>query len=226
MLGRFHVYEGHSPHQVTFPVRLFARLGCRNIILTNAAGSLNPRIPAGTIVAIHDHISLPSMTGLNPLYGPTSTSTHSPRFLPLSNAYSRTLRKYLFHASMQLNLPPETLVEGTYCWVTGPTYETAAEGRWLREIGGDVVGASTVPEVMAARDEGMDVLVLSLVTNAVVIPIGEKQGVKKEVERELAGMKYGDSDEKVVSHDEVLAMGIYKAEVVKQLVMSVVQMIV
>ena len=125
------------------------------------------------------------MSALSPLYGSGSTSTNSPRFLPLSDAYSRTLRRHLFHASIQLKLPPDTLAEGTYCWVTGPTYETAAEGRWLREAGGDVVGASTVPEVIVARDEGMNVLVLSLVTNAVVIPPSEKQSVRKEAEREL-----------------------------------------
>jgi purine-nucleoside phosphorylase len=88
----------------------------------------------------------------------------------MSNAYSRPLRKLLFHALHKLNLPQSTLAEGTYCWVTGPTFETAAEGSFLQMSGGDVVGASTVPEVIVAREEGMEVLAMSLVTNMVLMP--------------------------------------------------------
>ncbi|KAG8759468.1 hypothetical protein FRC14_005849 [Serendipita sp. 396] len=237
MLGRLHIYEGHTAQQVTFPIRLFSRMGCTNIILTNAAGSLNPAIGVATIVVIQDHLSLPSLTGLNPLIGPTFTPS-TPRFIPLSDAYSRSLRKLVFHAAAKLNLPYGALSEGVYCWVTGPTFETAAEGTFLRLAGGDVVGASTVPEVAVAKEEGMQILALSLVTNMVVISSAD-QGVRAEVERELVGERviaYAVTDTvqnteiqesheptTVVSHDEVLATGLAKAELMKALVVEVVQ---
>lgn len=119
-------------------------------------------------MVVHDHLALPNLTGLNVLIGPRFSSS-TPRFLPLSNAYSRALRKLVFYASHKLGLPRNLVAEGTYVWVTGPTYETAAEGDFLRKYG-DVVGASTVPEVVVAREEDMQVLVLSLVTNMVVMP--------------------------------------------------------
>ncbi|KIM74060.1 hypothetical protein PILCRDRAFT_80420, partial [Piloderma croceum F 1598] len=106
------------------------------------------------------------------------------RFLPLSNAYCPRLRRFAFLASHHLSFPSDALAEGTYAWVSGPTYETPAEGRFLRNAGADVVGMSTVPEVVAAKEEGMNVIVLSLVTNAVVIP--EKyRSIKEEVEAEV-----------------------------------------
>lgn len=140
--------------------------------MTNAAGSLNPDIPVGTIVAIHDHLSLPTLTTFSP----------SPP-LPHPPYYSRTLRRLLFQGSHALQLPANSLAEGTYCWVTGPTFETAAEGRFLRSAGGDLVGASTVPEVFAARREGMEVLALSLVTNMVTMVHDSR--VREEVQAEL-----------------------------------------
>lgn len=106
---------------------------------------------------------------MNPLLGP-HTSPNLPRFLPLSDAYSPSLRRLAFLAAHHLKLPDSALAEGVYAWVSGPTYETAAEGRFLRNIGADVVGMSTIPEVLAAREEGLNVMVLSLVTNLVVIP--------------------------------------------------------
>lgn len=118
---------------------------------------------------IRDHIALPNLTGMNPLLGP-QTSLDLPRFLPLSDAYSSSLRRLTFLAAHDLQLEESALAEGTYAWVSGPTYETPAEGRFLRQIGADVVGMSTVPEVLAAREEGLCVMALSLVTNFVVIP--------------------------------------------------------
>lgn len=135
-------------------------------------------------MVIRDHIALPNLTGpLNPLLGPL-TSLNYQRFIPLSDAYSPQLRRFAFLASHYLSFPSDALAEGTYAWVSGPTYETPAEGRFLRAAGADVVGMSTVPEVVAARDEGMNVIVLSLVTNAVVIP-GEYRSIKAEVEAEV-----------------------------------------
>lgn len=129
-------------------------------------------------------MSLPLLTGLNPLLGPPTSPTHA-RFVPLSSAYSRPLRLLAFRAAHSLSLPFSSLAEGTYAWVSGPTYETPAEGRFLRAAGADVVGMSTVPEVVAARDEGMGVLVLSLVTNKVVIPEGYASA-REEVEAEVS----------------------------------------
>lgn len=214
MLGRFHVYEGHSVAQVTLPIRLFSKLGCKNLILTNAAGSLNPQILTGTVVAIHDHLSLPNMTNFPTAY-----------FLSKPPHYSRTLRKHLFHSANALKLSPDTLAEGTYCWVTGPTFETATEGKFLQSCGGDVVGASTVPEVLAARQEGMEVLALSLVTNMVTLSYGG--AIKGERIQEMAGPSAPSISEQedVVSHSEVLSMGLARAETVKALVVAVIQAI-
>jgi purine-nucleoside phosphorylase len=135
------------------------------------------------VVVVHDHLALPDLTGLNPLLGPP-TSPDYPRFLPLSDAYSPSLRRLVFLAAHKLGLKQDDLAEGTYAWVSGPTYETPAEGRLLRTAGADVVGMSTVPEVLAAREEGMDVCVLSLVTNAVVIP-ETYRSIRAEVEAEV-----------------------------------------
>lgn len=141
---------------------------------------------------IRDHLALPNLTGpLNALLGPLLSPSYQ-RFLPLSNAYCPRLRRFAFLASHHLSFPPDALAEGTYAWVSGPTYETPAEGRFLRNAGADVVGMSTVPEVVAAKEEGMNVIVLSLVTNAVVIP--EKyRSIKEEVEAEV-GFSFSLSD--------------------------------
>ncbi|KAF9521776.1 nucleoside phosphorylase domain-containing protein [Crepidotus variabilis] len=223
MLGRFHCYEGHSLPSVVYPVRLMAKLGIKDLIITNAAGSLNPSIPVGTIVVIQDHLALPNLTGMNPLLG-LKTSPNLPRFLPLSDAYSPALRRLAFLAAHKLQLPDEALAEGTYAWVSGPTYETPAEGRFLRTIGADVVGMSTVPEVVTGREEGLNVMVLSLVTNFVVIPESYRS-IREEVHSELAGKKITPPEVQVVSHEEVLSIGKEKADVMRRLVECVVSTI-
>ncbi|PPR03366.1 hypothetical protein CVT24_012491 [Panaeolus cyanescens] len=220
MLGRFHPYEGHGLSSVVYPVRVMARLGVKNMIITNAAGSLNPQIPVGTIVVIQDHLALPNLTGMNPLLGP-QVSKDLPRFLPLSDAYSTTLRRLAFLAAHRLQLDDSALAEGVYAWVSGPTYETPAEGRFLRKAGADVVGMSTVPEVLAAREEGLNVMVLSLVTNFVVIP-DSYPSIREEVKAELAGLKILRAEPEVVSHEEVLLIGKEKAKVMRELVQAVV----
>lgn len=145
---------------------------------------VDTRADVSTVVVIRDHIALPNLTGpLNPLLGPVH-SAEVPRFLPLSDAYSTSLRRLAFIASHKLDLPKSALAEGTYVWVSGPTYETPAEGRFLRAAGADVVGMSTVPEVVAARAEGINVMVLSLVTNFVVIPENYRS-IRQEVEEEV-----------------------------------------
>ncbi|PPQ77945.1 hypothetical protein CVT25_015420 [Psilocybe cyanescens] len=220
MLGRFHPYEGHHLSSVVYPIRVMAKLGVKDVIITNAAGSLNPAIPVGTIVVIQDHLALPNLTGMNPLLGP-HTDPELPRFLPLSDAYSPVLRRLLFLAAHRLQLEDSALAEGTYAWVSGPTYESPAEGRFLRRVGADVVGMSTVPEVLAAREEGLNVMVLSLVTNFVVIP-ETYRSIKEEVQAELAGKKVEQPVAETVSHEEVLAIGTEKAGVLMKLVENVV----
>ncbi|KAJ3990165.1 inosine guanosine and xanthosine phosphorylase family protein [Lentinula detonsa] len=223
MLGRFHPYEGHKLSSVVYPVRVMAKMGVKEIIITNAAGALNPELTVGTIVVVHDHIALPNLTGMNPLLGP-HTDPSLPRFLPLSDAYSRLLRKLVFRAAHDLSIERDALAEGTYAWVSGPTYETPAEGRFLRAAGADVVGMSTVPEVVAAREEGMNVLVLSLVTNAVVIP-ASYQSVRDEFDAEIAGVSTKTVVEEVVSHEEVLALGRLKGDLMKSLVEKVLDLL-
>ncbi|KIM31307.1 hypothetical protein M408DRAFT_327561 [Serendipita vermifera MAFF 305830] len=242
MLGRFHPYEGYPMSKATYPIRVMKRLGVQSLLITNATGSLNPNIPVGTIVIIQDHLSLPSLTGMNPCLGPCIPPY--PRFLPMSNAYSRRLRKLVFHAfyklqtKLQMELPeidsntntpygagpkihPEAIQEGTYAYVSGPTYETPAEGRFLRNAGADVVGMSTIPEVIVAREEDMEVCVLSLVTNFVVIPQGYRS-IREEVEAELAGNPLAAVQDAIVSHAEVLAVGKKKAELMRELIETVI----
>ncbi|TFK52960.1 inosine guanosine and xanthosine phosphorylase family protein [Heliocybe sulcata] len=222
MLGRFHAYEGHSLSTVVYPVRVMARLGVKDIIITNAAGSLDPALPVGTIVSIRDHLALPNLTGFNPLLGPAKPQY--PRFLPLSTAYSHSLRRTVFLAAHELGLPSSTLGEGTYAWVSGPTYESPAEGRFLRAAGASVVGMSTVPEVLAAKEEGIEVCVLSLVTNFVVVPDGYRS-VREEVEAELAGRPLPPVPQVEVSHEEVLAIGKEKGEVMRSLVEKMIELL-
>ncbi|KAJ7067849.1 nucleoside phosphorylase domain-containing protein [Mycena amicta] len=223
MLGRFHPYEGHPLRVVVYPIRVMARLRITNLILTNAAGGLNPKLAVGTIVALHDHLALPNMTGMNALLGPLTSPNHQ-RFIPLSDAYSPALRRLLFLGAHHLKLDPSAVTEGTYAWVSGPTYESPAEGRFLRLVGADVVGMSTVPEVLAAREEGLNVMALSLVTNAVVIP-ETYQDIRAEVAAELAGKPVELPPVEVVSHEEVLEIGRAKGEVMMKLVEYVVRAI-
>ncbi|KAJ6627365.1 nucleoside phosphorylase domain-containing protein [Mycena sp. CBHHK59/15] len=220
MLGRFHPYEGHHMRAVVYPIRIMAKLGITDIIITNAAGGLNPKLAVGTILVIHDHLALPNIAGMNPLLGPLTSQAHQ-RFIPLSDAYSPSLRRLLFLAAHHLSVDPSALAEGTYAWVSGPSYETPAEGRFLRLAGADVVGMSTVPEVLAAREEGLNVMALSLVTNAVVIPDGYRS-IREEVLAELAGKRVELPVMDVVSHAEVLEIGKAKGELMKKLVEWVV----
>ncbi|KAI6041505.1 nucleoside phosphorylase domain-containing protein [Pisolithus marmoratus] len=223
MLGRFHPYEGYKPGTVTYGIRVMKRLGVKDVLITNAAGSLRPEIPVGTIVVIQDHFALPNMTGMNPSFGPL-TSLEYPRFLPLSDAYSTRLRRFAFLAAHDLQFPDDALAEGVYAWVTGPAYETPAEGRFLRSAGAHVVGMSTVPEVVAAREEKLEVMVLSLVTNAVVIP-DTYRSIKAEVQAELAGLPIDRPEIGRASHEEVIAVGVLKAEVMRRLVERVVELV-
>ncbi|KAJ3290941.1 hypothetical protein HDU79_002855 [Rhizoclosmatium sp. JEL0117] len=166
MVGRKHAYEGHSLLRTVFPVRVMKLLGVETVIVTNAAGGLNQDFQVADIMVIQDHIQLPGMAGLNALVGPNLDS-FGPRFPPVSDAYDYELRVAAFKAAKMVGIPEECMHEGIYCMVAGPSYESRAEARFLRSIGGDSVGMSTVPEVIVARHAGMRVLGLSLITNHV-----------------------------------------------------------
>jgi purine-nucleoside phosphorylase len=157
--GRFHLYEGNDPGLVVQPVLLFGRLGATSVFLTNAAGGLDPSFGPGTLMAIRDHINL---TGRNPLTGADAESI-GPRFPDLTEAWSPTLRARLHAAAAAEGIP---LAEGIYVGLTGPNYETPAEVRMLAALGGHAVGMSTVLECIAARWAGLEVVGVSLVTNA------------------------------------------------------------
>lgn len=158
MAGRVHLYEGYRPDQVVFGVRVLGRLGARALVLTNAAGGINPAFQRGLLVLISDHINL---QGANPLVGPNEESL-GPRFPDMTEAYSVRLRQIARETAAELGIP---VAEGVYAAMLGPSYETPAEIRFLRIIGADLVGMSTVPEVIAARHMGLSVLAISCVTN-------------------------------------------------------------
>ena len=162
MQGRVHLYEGYSAQQAGFPMRVFGRMGIRAVILTNAAGGINREYSQGALVLIRDHINL---QGQNPLVG-ANDERLGPRFPDMTDAYSRRLRLVAQEEAMQLGMGGVSgLQEGVYAGLLGPNYETPAEICYLRSIGADLVGMSTVPEVIVARHMGIEVLAISCVTN-------------------------------------------------------------
>jgi len=177
MSGRVHLYEGYSPQEVAFPVRVLARMGIPALLVTNAAGGINLKYQQGALVIIRDHINL---QGQNPLVG-ANDERLGLRFPDMTQAYSKPYREMALAEARKLGL---TVHEGVYAGLSGPSFETPAEIRYLRTIGADLVGMSTIPEVIAARHMGMKVLAISCVTN----------------------MAAGVLDQ-VLSHEEVLETG-------------------
>lgn len=159
MQGRVHLYEGYSAKEVAFPIRVFSRMGVRAVILTNAAGGIKRELAQGELVVIRDHINL---QGANPLTG-ANDERFGVRFPDMTTAYDRRLRQIAVGAGNRNGIG---LYEGVYAALPGPSYETPAEIRYLSAIGADLVGMSTVPEVIAARHCGIRVLGISCVTNA------------------------------------------------------------
>ncbi len=158
MQGRVHYYEGHNLQRVTFPMRVFCRLGIKGALLTNAAGGIGPELKQGCLVVLRDHINL---QGLNPLIGPND-DRFGVRFPDMTEAYAKDWRALAMAEGKGQGIG---IFEGVYAAVPGPSYETPAEIRFLRTIGADVVGMSTVAEVIVARHCGMKVLAISVVTN-------------------------------------------------------------
>jgi purine-nucleoside phosphorylase len=206
--GRFQFYEGYEMEQVMFPVRVFGFMGIENLILTNAAGSLNPDMPPGSLVLLTDHINC---IGVNPLRG-VNDDRFGPRFPDMSEVYSRELHQIAIEEAAAIAAErfesgkdpslTEFLHSGIYCALSGPTYETPAEIRMYRSLGADVVGMSTVPEAIAARHQGMKVLGISCVTNY------------------AAGMTAG-----AIEHEHVIETGLRTAEVFGELLRRVVKRI-
>jgi purine-nucleoside phosphorylase len=159
MQGRVHLYEGYSVNDVAFPIRVFARMGVQAVILTNAAGGIKREFVQGRLVVISDHINL---QGVNPLSGPND-DRFGLRFPDMTAAYDRRFREMTVGEGNRMGIG---MYEGVYAALPGPSYETPAEIRFLRAVGADLVGMSTVPEVIAARHSGVRVLGISCVTNA------------------------------------------------------------
>ena len=157
MQGRFHYYEGYSMDEVTFPMRVFARMGIRTAMVSNAAGAMNPSYKVGDLMLITDHISFMP----NPLIGPNDAD-FGPRFPDMTEVYSLRMRHIAHQEADGMGI---TLHDGVYVAETGPTYETPAEYRMYRLLGGDAVGMSTVPEVIVARHAGIEVMGISVITN-------------------------------------------------------------
>jgi purine-nucleoside phosphorylase len=189
MQGRVHAYEGYTMEQVTFPTRVLGLLGCKTLIVTNAAGGIRTTLAQGSIVAISDHINL---TGTNAALGPneprfTVAGTPAQRFFDMSTAYSLRLRTLAIEEAARQEF---LLTEGVYLAVLGPSFETPAEIRAFRTLGADLVGMSTVHEVIVARHMGIEVLGLSLVTNmAAGVPA------------------YGRETADTIDHEEVMETG-------------------
>lgn len=158
MQGRFHYYEGYDIEDVVFPVKVLIKLGIKSLFVTNAAGGVNEDFTPGDLMLIEDHINL---AGTNPLIGKNDDSV-GPRFPDMSQAYNREYMEIARAVAKDLNLD---IKEGVYAWMTGPTYETPAEVRMIRTLGGDAAGMSTAPEVIIANHQGIKVLGISCITN-------------------------------------------------------------
>jgi len=162
--GRIHFYEGYSAQQITLPVRVMIALGIKTLIVTNAAGGMNPDFKPGDLMLISNHINMPGMAGQNPLRGPNDESI-GPRFPDMTHPYDLELRALAHGVAEHEGFNAQ---EGVYAFVAGPSFETPAELQFLRMVGGDAVGMSTVPSVVVARHAGIRVLGISTITNMAV----------------------------------------------------------
>jgi inosine/guanosine/xanthosine phosphorylase family protein len=158
MYGRSHIYEGHNPQSLTKPIRVLKDIGCKLLIITNAAGSLDENMPAGSIMSITDHIN---WSGFNPLIG-KNDDDYGPRFHDMSDGYNSYYRDQLIKIAKKID---QKIFQGVYCMYSGPNFETPAEINALRVIGGNAVGMSTVPEVLVANHCSLPVIGISVITN-------------------------------------------------------------
>ncbi len=168
MQGRSHFYEGYSTQHITLPVRMMRLLGIKTVIVTNAAGGINPNFQAGDLMLITDHINFVGMGGNNPLRGP-NIDEFGPRFPSMTNPYNKGLLALARQVATAQNIP---IQEGIYTYLAGPSFESPAEIRFLSNLGADAVGMSTVPEVIIAKHGGMRALGISSITNVAVQQTG------------------------------------------------------
>jgi purine-nucleoside phosphorylase len=164
LTGRIHFYEGHALHTIVIPVRILIALGIHSLLTTNAAGGLDESFRAGDIMVFSDHISFLSLSGLNPLRGPNLDS-FGPRFPSITSAYVPNAHELVSESAESSGLPASGIRKGVYVMVGGPSYESPAEVRFLRMIGGSAVGMSTVPEVICAAHANVNIVGMSLITN-------------------------------------------------------------
>ncbi len=198
MQGRVHTYEGYSAQDVTFPIRVMKLLGIETVMLTNAAGGLNPAFHVGDLMLITDHVNWVGMAGLNPLKGPNDAN-FGPRFNDMTFAYNPELNAVARKAAREAQVD---LREGVYVWLSGPNFETPAEIRMLYRMGCDAVGMSTVPSVIVARHCGMRVLGISTITN--VAP-------------------HNPSPDHVTSHEEVMETGLIVVPKLTKLIQGILR---
>jgi purine-nucleoside phosphorylase len=178
MRGRFHCYEGYAMRETALPIRVMYLLGIKYLLVTNAAGGLNPDFNVGDLMILNDHLNMPGLSGQHPLIGPNDSRFGS-RFTPLSNCYDKKLQDLAFDVAEKLGLAHKVR-KGVYCFVSGPTYETPTECRFLRLVGSDAVGMSTVPEVIVAAHCGLKVIGMSLITNKALFPGEEREAASHE----------------------------------------------
>jgi purine-nucleoside phosphorylase len=193
MEGRFHVYEGYTPEEITFPVRVMSKLGINSLLISSAAGGLNPRFKPADIMIVKDHINL---TGRNPLIGP-NLNEFGPRFPDMSQVYDRELIRLAREKAKEVGIP---LREGIYVGIVGPSLETPAETRFLRMVGADAVGMSTVPEVIVGVHCGLKILVIVAITNVNIPEAMGKTSIEEVIATaEKAGPKLSLLWEKIIT---------------------------
>ncbi|GIL08873.1 MAG: purine nucleoside phosphorylase [Chloroflexota bacterium] len=197
--GRAHFYEGYTLQQVTFPIRVMQRMGVQTLILTNAAGGLNPAYAVGDVMLLSDHINFVGMAGNNPLVGPNDAA-FGPRFVGMAQTYDARLRQLARAAAEADKIP---LHEGVYMCLSGPTFETPAEIRMLRLLGADAVGMSTAHEVVVARHAGMQVLACSGITNQTIDVV--------DSDREVNHQEVLDAGEVLVPRLTAIVRGVLRA---------------
>ncbi|KAJ2845953.1 hypothetical protein IWW36_004572 [Coemansia brasiliensis] len=200
IVGRCHYYEGYTMKHITFPIRVVSLLGVKTLVVTSAVSGVAPELDLGDIIVVKDHISLPALAGLNPLIGPNFAQL-GPRLPSLYNAYTFNLRKLafkVFYENPDLQKRGVRMREAVYCYTTGPSSETRAESLALRSLGAQVIGTSTVPEVIVARHSGLDVLCLGLVTSVAA------QGEEPSAEKAALAALTGTPMPKIVEEDDIL----------------------
>ena len=205
MVGRFHFYEGYDLKQVTLPIRVLSRLGVKTMLMTNAAGGVDKSFEIGDVMAIEDHISFPNLAGINALSGP-NLDEFGTRFTSLTRIYQKNTFEILKEATEMAGYDSNFIKRGVYCSVGGPTYETPAEIRLMRLLGGSAVGMSTVPEVTVAAHCGIErILAFSLITNRCV--------------------SHQDDDIVAPTHAEVLDSSKMRVEQLEQIVENLVKIL-